>query len=242
MSRDDIAALWEDDGVRAALETRDVRLEDQSGFFLDDLYRIAHRDYEPTDDDVVRARLRTMGVQEYRFLFETGQEAGHEWVFYDVGGSRTHRGSWHPYFMDVKAIIFLAPISVFDEKLDGEGSGNRLEDSIKFWTAICKSKLLVKVEFILFLNKCDILQRKLERGVSFRRHIPTYGDRANDMPTAARYLRKQFQELARKNSPEPRRVYSFLTTATDTRAMGAVLATIRSSIIDDNLQAAVLIH
>ena len=40
--------------------------------FLDDLYRIAHRGYEPTDDDVVRARLRTMGVQEYRFLFETG--------------------------------------------------------------------------------------------------------------------------------------------------------------------------
>jgi hypothetical protein len=39
---------------------------------LDDLYRIAHRDYEPTDDDVVRARLRTMGVQEYRFVFETG--------------------------------------------------------------------------------------------------------------------------------------------------------------------------
>jgi guanine nucleotide-binding protein subunit alpha len=31
MSRDDIAALWEDDGVRAALESRDVRLEDQSG-------------------------------------------------------------------------------------------------------------------------------------------------------------------------------------------------------------------
>jgi guanine nucleotide-binding protein subunit alpha len=40
--------------------------------FLDDLYRIAHRDYEPTDDDVVRARLRTIGVQEFRFLFETG--------------------------------------------------------------------------------------------------------------------------------------------------------------------------
>jgi hypothetical protein len=31
MSRDDIAALWGDDDVRAALEVRDVRLEDQSG-------------------------------------------------------------------------------------------------------------------------------------------------------------------------------------------------------------------
>ena len=31
LSRDDIAALWGDDDVRAALEVRDVRLEDQSG-------------------------------------------------------------------------------------------------------------------------------------------------------------------------------------------------------------------
>jgi hypothetical protein len=28
-----------------------------------------------TDDDVVRARLRTMGVQEYRFVFETGTQS-----------------------------------------------------------------------------------------------------------------------------------------------------------------------
>lgn len=40
--------------------------------FLDDLYRIAHRGYEPTDEDVVRARLRTTGIQEYRFLLDTG--------------------------------------------------------------------------------------------------------------------------------------------------------------------------
>ncbi|KAH9979099.1 G-alpha-domain-containing protein [Lactifluus volemus] len=238
--RDDIAALWGDDDVRAALEERGIRLEDQSGFFLDDLYRIAHRDYEPTDDDVVRARLRTMGVQEYRFVFETGRETGQEWIFYDVGGSRTHRCAWYPYFMDVKAIIFLAPISVFNERQE-EGI-NRLEDSMKFWTTICKSKLLTKVQLILFLNKCDILERKLSRGVSMKRWIPSYGDRPNDMPTAARYLRKQFAEISRKHSPEPRRVYTFLTTATDTRAMAGILGAIRVGIINDNLQAAELIQ
>ncbi|KAH9044210.1 G-alpha-domain-containing protein [Lactarius hengduanensis] len=235
MSRDDIAALWGDDSVRAALEVRNVRLEDRSGFFLDDLYRIAHRGYEPTDDDVVRARLRTMGVQEHR------KEAGHEWIFYDVSGSRSHRGSWHPYFMDVQAIIFLAPISVFDEKIDGEGGINRLEDSIKFWTTICRSKLLAKVELVLFLNKCDILERKLARGVSMKQYISTYGDRVNDMPTASKYLRKQFQEIARKHSPEPRRVHTFLTTAIDTRAMTTTLGTIRASIVKENLKSANLV-
>lgn len=34
--------------------------------FLDGIERIASRDYSPTDDDVIRARLRTVGVQEYK--------------------------------------------------------------------------------------------------------------------------------------------------------------------------------
>jgi guanine nucleotide-binding protein subunit alpha len=49
--------------------------------------------------------------------------------------------------MDAKAIIFLAPISVFDEKLEEDSSVNQLEDSINLWTTVCKSKLLSKVNF-----------------------------------------------------------------------------------------------
>lgn len=40
--------------------------------FINDTDRIANRDYQPTDDDVIRARLRTLGVQEYRFIFDHG--------------------------------------------------------------------------------------------------------------------------------------------------------------------------
>jgi hypothetical protein len=47
--------------------------------------------------------------------------------------------------MDVKAIIFLAPISVFDERLEGDSGIYQLEDSINLWTTTCKSKLLGKV-------------------------------------------------------------------------------------------------
>ena len=32
---------------------------------MDDIDRIVARDYEPSDQDVVKARLRTVGVQEY---------------------------------------------------------------------------------------------------------------------------------------------------------------------------------
>jgi hypothetical protein len=37
---------------------------------LNDIERIATLDYEPSDNDVIRARLRTLGVQEYSFWVE----------------------------------------------------------------------------------------------------------------------------------------------------------------------------
>lgn len=83
--------LWHDPTIRQMLARRKLRLEDSAGFFLDDVDRIAALDYSPSDDDVVRARLRTMGVQEYRFVFDKGSEAGQEWLMYDVGGTRTLR-------------------------------------------------------------------------------------------------------------------------------------------------------
>lgn len=39
--------------------------------FLSSISRIASREYEPTTDDVLRARIRTLGVQEYTIPFET---------------------------------------------------------------------------------------------------------------------------------------------------------------------------
>lgn len=45
---------------------------DDVASFLDDIDRIATRSYEPTDDDVVRCRLRTTGVQEHHIYFQEG--------------------------------------------------------------------------------------------------------------------------------------------------------------------------
>lgn len=40
--------------------------------FLNDLDRIASWDYSVTDDDIVRARLKTVGIQEHRLIFKDG--------------------------------------------------------------------------------------------------------------------------------------------------------------------------
>lgn len=89
--REDIKALWLDPTVREMLGRRRSRIEDSPGLcvcfrsallcldlhplpsFLDDVERIASCDYTPSDDDIIRSRLRTLGVQEYRFTFDHGE-------------------------------------------------------------------------------------------------------------------------------------------------------------------------
>ncbi|TFY58737.1 hypothetical protein EVG20_g8040 [Dentipellis fragilis] len=233
--------LWTDTVIQDMLSNRQIHMDEQPGFFLNDIDRIAVEDYEPTDDDVVRARLRTMGVQTYRLVIEHGQERGREWIMYDVGGVRSSRAAWYPYFTDVNAIIFMAPISVFDEQLEEDYRVNRLEDSYILWKAVCSSKLLSKLQLILFLNKCDVLHSKLQRGIEVRRFVPTFGDRENDVPTVAKYFRSQFRDISRRWSPEPRGFYSFLTSVTDTKSTAVTIDAVREGILRNQIQNAELI-
>ncbi|KAF5384762.1 hypothetical protein D9615_001056 [Tricholomella constricta] len=107
--------LWKDPRVRQRLCEKRIRLEESSGFYLDDIFRITAKKYFPTDADVLKARLKTTGVVEHTFSIPSGNGQGVEWRIYDVGGARNQRQAWAPYFEDVTAIIFLAPISAFDQ-------------------------------------------------------------------------------------------------------------------------------
>ncbi|KAG6334212.1 hypothetical protein ID866_4883 [Astraeus odoratus] len=197
---EDIATLWNNHLVREVLKKRKVRLEESPGFFLNDLQRVTVPDYIPSDDDVLRARLKTVGVSEYRCEMEAA--AGRE------------QATWVPFFDDIDAIIFLAPISGFDQVLAEDRTVNRLEDSVLLWKAICSNKLLSSVDIVLFLNKCDILDAKLKAGIRLAKYVRSYGDRSNDLDTACKYFRSKFSAIHREYSPLPRKFYGFCTSVT----------------------------
>ncbi|KAK7045421.1 hypothetical protein VNI00_007674 [Paramarasmius palmivorus] len=115
--RDDMKAIWDDSTIREMLNRSKSRIEDSPGFFLNDVERIAVTDYQPTDDDIIRARLRTLGVQEYRITLDHGRAVGQEWRLYDVGGTRsTLAQSSQLKNVEIKTARF-RPISCFNEKL-----------------------------------------------------------------------------------------------------------------------------
>jgi len=219
------------------LALRRVRPEEESGFYLNDLDRVTGYNYVPTDDDVLKARLKTIGVSEYKFEMEAGDQRGTQWRIVDVGGSRFQRPTWVPFFDNVDAIIFLAPISAFDQVLTEDPQVNRLEDSVLLWKGLCQNKLLAKVDLVLFLNKCDILQRKLETGVRLARYVKSYDDRPNDMDTASKYFRGKFSAIQRTYSPAPRKFYGYCTSITETTTTAGILASVRDIVLRQNLRS-----
>jgi len=98
--RKELISLWNDGFVREILRRKKVRLEEFPGFFLNDLERVTSLKYMPSEDDVLKARLKTVGVSEYKFEMEVtaGRDSGTEWRIVDVGGSRSQRPTWVPFF------------------------------------------------------------------------------------------------------------------------------------------------
>ncbi|KAI0779036.1 G-alpha-domain-containing protein [Trametes elegans] len=233
--------LWRDAKVRLRLEERRIRLEESSGFFLEEIDRITAKMYFPTDDDVLKARLKTTGVVEHTFsLAKNSEWRGVEWKIYDVGGARNQRQAWAPYFDDVNAIIFLAPISAFDQVLAEDPRVNRLEDSFQLWKSVVENKLLAHVNIVLFLNKCDLLKKKLESGVRLQHHMPSY-NRPNDYDTVSQYFRNRFVAIHQSlTTNKDRELYPHLTSVIDTKGTHTIISRVRDSILTANLRSSSL--
>ncbi|KAI5116845.1 hypothetical protein M0805_006077 [Coniferiporia weirii] len=233
-------ALWRDPTVLSVLKRRRVRMEESAGFYLNDVERITALKYIPTDDDVLRARLKTLGVVEHSFIIKGGPQGGNtgvEWRIYDVGGARHQRQAWAPYFEDVNAIIFLAPISAFDQTLAEDQRVNRLEDSMLLWRSVVSNKLLADVNIVLFLNKCDLLKAKLEAGVSLVYHMVSYRDRPNDYESVSSYFKNKFRALHLSHTPNrSRELFVHLTSVTDKHKTSIIISSVRDLILRQNLQ------
>ena len=86
--------------------------------FFEDLDRLFNKDFVPTDQDVLRARLRTTGITET--VFDLGSL---QYRMFDVGGQRSERKKWIHCFENVNALLFLVAISGYDQCLAEDKDG-----------------------------------------------------------------------------------------------------------------------
>lgn len=65
------------------------------------------------------------------------------------------RAAWIPYFHEITALIFLAPLSSFNERLAEDHRVNCLEDTFVLWRALSSNKILANVQLVGPSNYCS---------------------------------------------------------------------------------------
>ncbi|KAF5896855.1 guanine nucleotide-binding protein subunit alpha-11-like isoform X1, partial [Clarias magur] len=155
---DAIQSLWADAGVKMCYSRRrEYQLLDSTEYFMTNLMRIAANDYIPSDQDVLRVRFPTTGINDYSFVVEKITLR-----IVDVGGQKSERRKWIHCFENVTSLIFLASLSEYDQVLEENQIDNRMQESLTLFYTTIHSPWFANSSIILFLNKMDILAEKIK--------------------------------------------------------------------------------
>uniref|UniRef100_A0A8D1MQX7 G protein subunit alpha i3 n=2 Tax=Sus scrofa TaxID=9823 RepID=A0A8D1MQX7_PIG len=210
-----IKRLWRDGGVQACFSrSREYQLNDSASYYLNDLDRISQTNYIPTQQDVLRTRVKTTGIVETHFTFKDLY-----FKMFDVGGQRSERKKWIHCFEGVTAIIFCVALSDYDLVLAEDEEMNRMHESMKLFDSICN-------------NKKDLFEEKIKRS-PLTICYPEYTG-SNTYEEAAAYIQCQFEDLNRRK--DTKEIYTHFTCATDTKNVQFVFDAVTDVIIKNNLK------
>ncbi|KAF7344234.1 G-protein alpha subunit [Mycena venus] len=130
---DAVRGLWRDPGVQEAVRrSREFQLNDSAVYYFNSIDRMAAPDYLPTDQDILRSRVKTTGITET--TFKVGELT---YKLFDVGGQRSERKKWIHCFENVTALVFLVSLSEYDqmlyedESVEVERVARPLEDAVR---------------------------------------------------------------------------------------------------------------
>ena len=225
-----IEALWKNKCVLDCYKRRnEYQLSDSTFYYMEqeNLERISKEDYIPTLQDILRVRVATSGIVEYPFDLE-------QIIFrlVDVGGQRSERRKWIHCFENVTSIIFLAALSEFDQFLVESKDENRLEESKALFRCIISYPWFASKSIILFLNKKDLLEEKVQHShlVDF---FPEFDGPMRDARAAREFILSMFCEL---NDDKEKNIYHHFTCATDTENIKVVFMAVKDIILQMNLR------
>lgn len=225
---DAIRGLWRDPGVREAVRrSREYQLNDSATYYFNSIDRMSAPGYLPTDQDILRSRVKTTGITET--TFKVGELT---YRLFDVGGQRSERKKWIHCFENVTALVFLVSLSEYDQMLYEDESVNRMQEALTLFDSICNSRWFVKTSIILFLNKIDLFAEKLPHS-PLGDYFPDYTG-GDNYDAACDYLLHRFVSL--NQSAASKQIYAHYTCATDTQQIKFVLSAIQDILLQIHLR------
>jgi len=227
---EDFKSLWDDKGVQEMFSrSAEYQLPDCASYYLNDMDRLAVEDYVPTDDDIIRSRVKTTGVIETKFEIE-----GSTFVLVDVGGQRSERRKWVVCFQDVTAVIFCVALSEYNLKCYEDNETNRMLESINLFKEIVNSKWFNDIPLILFLNKSDLLEQRIKEKVLLNIAFPDY-NKDHTFENYVDFIASKFVEVIINQSKQ---IYQHVTCATSYDSVEAVWNAVQDIVLNKALDNA----
>lgn len=254
-SAEEISVLWQDPKTQELWKNREVlQVQDSLEYFMipDNLDRICRGTYEPTNDDILRTRIRTSGLVAEEFSI-----SGANLEMYDVGGQQSERQKWRQYFDGVTGVIFVAAISEYNQKMFENNDISRQEDAVQLFGEQLHNDNWKDTPFILFLNKTDLFRKKLvdvpfrvttgdeQRNVDFAGPYIDPGkeysidgsdpDFEGCYVAACNYLQALYEGQNNNFAERNAAIYTRLTNSTDTKLMAHIMDSCKDIILKGNL-------
>ncbi|XP_007421675.1 guanine nucleotide-binding protein subunit alpha-13 [Python bivittatus] len=228
-----VRALWADSGIQHAYDRRrEFQLGESIKYFLDNLDKLGDPDYLPSQQDILLARRPTKGIHEYDFEIKNVP-----FKMVDVGGQRSERKRWFECFDSVTSILFLVSSSEFDQVLMEDRLTNRLTESLNIFETIVNNRVFSNVSIILFLNKTDLLEEKVQK-VSIKDYFPEFEGDPHNLTDVQKFLVDCFRTKRRDQQQKP--LYHHFTTAINTENIRLVFRDVKDTILHDNLKQLML--
>jgi guanine nucleotide-binding protein subunit alpha len=222
-----ISRVWKNGVIQQAYKRRnEFQLFDSASYYFEKVAEIASAEYIPSDQDILRTRVRTSGIVETSFDVE-----GNTFKMFDVGGQRNERRKWIHCFDNVQAVLFVVAMSEYDQFLYEDETQNRITEAMTLFGEICNSRFFEHTAMILFLNKNDLFQEKI-KNVDLNIFFPDYTVGCN-YDNGVEFMRLKFLAL---NRQEEKQVYVHVTCATDTKNIQFVFEAVKDIVLTQNLK------
>jgi guanine nucleotide-binding protein subunit alpha len=221
-----IVNSWKDPKIKqvyGGLKEGEVNMN----YFFDKARDILIANYAPNDQDILNTRVKTTGITET--LFSMNQV---NYRLVDVAGQRSERRKWIHCFDNVRAILYVAAISEYDQVLREDKSINRVQEALTLFESISNSEWFINTPTILFLNKVDLLEAKLSTS-PLKDYFPQFTGNPTNLDEVCDFFQKLFLKL--HNNPK-NQAYPHFTHATDTRQMKHVIESINDIVMNQNLE------
>lgn len=158
----------------------------------------------------------------------------------DVGGATTERRKWLQHFDNVKAVIYVASLSSYNqfiydknseiEEFETKPKINALLESLEIFDTILNSydyRTRLNIEekaVVLFFNKTDVFKQKLKKyplTTCFKEY-----DGQNTFKQCCNYVAKQFESKDKNPRPD-HTFYTHFTCATDRNNIATVFSDVQ---------------